>query len=108
AGAFSHAIDHFLRQRVASGQLANHLPHLMAVEWRERDRAVMRADTPRRPKLRPGGDENEQWRQRPAFGKQVDAAAQFHPDLPPLLKAARQSGLLLASIAKAITPAARK
>ena len=68
AGALGHAIDHFLRQRVAGGKLADHVPHLMAVERRERNRAVMRAHAPGRPELRPGSDENEQGRQRAAFG----------------------------------------
>ena len=43
-------------------------PHLMAIERRQRNRAVMRAHAPGRPKLGPGGDKNEQRRQRAAFG----------------------------------------
>ena len=73
AGALGHAINHFLRQRVAGGKLADHVPHLRAVKRREGDRAVMRAHAPGRPKFGPGGDENEQGRQRTAFG---DAAQQ--------------------------------
>ena len=32
SGALGHTIDHFLRQRVAGGNLSNHVPHLLAVE----------------------------------------------------------------------------
>ena len=44
-----------------------------AVERRQRDRAVMRAHAPGRPELGPGGGDDEQRRQRAAFG---DAAQQ--------------------------------
>jgi hypothetical protein len=46
-----HAIDHVLRQHLPGCQLANHVPHLLAVEWCKRNRCVMRAHAPRRPKL---------------------------------------------------------
>ena len=33
ARAFGHAVDDLLRQRVARGEFADHMPHLMAIEW---------------------------------------------------------------------------
>src|SRR6516165_8519871 len=53
---------------MAGGELADHVLHLIAIEWRQRGHAVMRADAPRRPKLRPSGDENKQWCPRTSFG----------------------------------------
>ena len=73
AGALAHPIDGFPRQCVALGEFADHLPHLGAIEQRERDRAVMRARAPRRVKFRARCRHDEQRRQRAAFGE----AAQY-------------------------------
>jgi hypothetical protein len=54
---------------VAGGEFTYHLLHLIVIEWRQRDHAVMRADAPRRPKLRASGDQNKQRCPRTSFGK---------------------------------------
>ena len=68
AGALGDAIDHFLWQRVERRKVADHMPHLIAVERRERNRAVVRARPPGRPGFRPTADEDKQGRQRAALG----------------------------------------
>ena len=69
ASSLGHTLDHLLRQCVAGCKLANHVPHLLAVERGERNGAVMRARAPGWPELGPGSDENEQRRQCSALGK---------------------------------------
>jgi hypothetical protein len=66
-GALSYAIDHFLRRRVA-GKFLDHVSNLTTVERHQRNRAVMRTRALGGPEFWPGGDENEQRRQRTAFG----------------------------------------
>src|SRR5258705_2911010 len=68
AGALGYAFDHLLRQRVTGGKLSHHVPHLLAVERHQRNRAVMRTYAPGWPELRPGSQQNEQRRHRAAFG----------------------------------------
>jgi hypothetical protein len=54
---------------VAGGEFTYHLLHLIVIEWRQRDHAVMRAAPPRRPKFRASGDENKQGRPRTSLRK---------------------------------------
>ena len=53
---------------MSGGKLLDHVSNLMTVEWYQRNRAVMRTRAPRWPEFRPGCHENEQRRQRAAFG----------------------------------------
>ena len=53
---------------MAGGKLLHHVSNLVTVERHQRNRAVMRTRAPGRPKLRPGSQQNEQRRQRAAFG----------------------------------------
>ena len=59
ASALAHALDHFLAQRMASGELADHLRDVGAIERGERDDAVMGAQAPGRSEFRPRGREDE-------------------------------------------------
>jgi len=55
AGALAHTLDHLVAQRVARGELADHLRDVGAVEGAERNDAVVRAQAPGRAEFRPGG-----------------------------------------------------
>ena len=68
AGALGDAIDHVLCQHVVRRKVADHMPHLIAVERRERNRAVVRAHPPGQPEFWACADEDNQRRQRAAFG----------------------------------------
>ena len=71
AGSFAHALDHLFAQRMARGQLADHLRDVGAIEGTERDDAVMRAQAPRRSELGPRGREDEHRRLRAALGERL-------------------------------------
>ena len=71
ASAFTHPFDDLLGQRMARGDLADHLSNLPAVERGERDRAVMRAHAPGRGKLRPRSCNDREWRLGPALGESL-------------------------------------
>ena len=71
AGALAHALDHLLAQRMASGELADHLRDVGAIEGAERDDAVMGAQAPGRAEFRPRGRDDEERRLRAALGKSV-------------------------------------
>jgi hypothetical protein len=60
-----------LAQRVASGELADHLSDFGAIEGAERDDAVMGAQAPGRPEIRPRGRDDEERRRAPALGESL-------------------------------------
>ena len=69
AGALADAVDHLGGQGMARGDLADHAPHLRAVERRKRNDAVVRAQAPGRAEFRPGRRDDEQRRLRAALGQ---------------------------------------
>ena len=69
AGALVHTLDHLLAQRMASGELADHLRDVGAIEGAERDDAVVRAQAPRRAEFRPRGRDDEERRLSAALGE---------------------------------------
>jgi hypothetical protein len=71
AGAFAHPIDHLFAQRMASGELANHLRNVGAIEGAERDDAVVGAQAPWRSELGPGGRDDEERRLLAALGESL-------------------------------------
>ena len=62
AGPLADAVDHVGGQGMARGDLAHHAPHLRAVERRERNDAVVRAQAPVRAEFRPGRHDDEKRR----------------------------------------------
>lgn len=56
---------------MAGGELADHLSDLRAIEWGEREHAVMRAQAPGRAELRPRSRDDEDGRLHPALGKSL-------------------------------------
>ena len=73
ASALAHALDHLLAKRMASGEFADHLRDVGAIEGAQRDDAVVGAQAPGRAKFRPGGRDDEQRRLRAALGERTAA-----------------------------------
>ena len=62
ARSLAHSIDHLVGERMPACDLPDHFSHLRAVERRERNNAVVRAQAPVRAEFRPGRRHDEKRR----------------------------------------------
>ena len=71
AGALADPLDHFLGERMAGRDLADHARDAGAIERGQRNQAMVRAQAPRRPELRTSRSQEEQRRLRATVGERA-------------------------------------